>query len=237
MGNFLIFQLAQRSLDLGSVRRSASPAQQICHSHALFSVTERALPLLQLPANVSALIVEMERTRGDPVLMLIDALAGEEAGALPSVLDFGNYSDTQSYQERLNQHQITLLRPKAGLCAPPFDSSALSRRGAVLYSQEDCFPQRLGCSRDGKKFEIKDRVSPCRDSAGASAICREAFRRPCPLCPVPPPTHGAGTCAGITLQSTTRPSFWRRVSAHGIPVQARLPQLTLPASVFINERL
>lgn len=61
--------------------------------------------------------MEMSRTSGDPVLFVKPAAEGYQAGALPSVLDYGNFSDSVSFRERLDQHSRLLHAPPAGLCA------------------------------------------------------------------------------------------------------------------------
>ena len=44
-----------------------------------------AWPRLQVPQGVASLLVEMNRTSGDPVLFVEPAAAGFRAGALPTV--------------------------------------------------------------------------------------------------------------------------------------------------------
>ena len=44
-----------------------------------------ARPRLQVPQGVASLLVEMNRTSGDPVLFVEPAAAGFRAGALPTV--------------------------------------------------------------------------------------------------------------------------------------------------------
>jgi len=74
---------------------------------------------VQLPERAEDLLVEMSRTSGDPVLFVKPAAEGYQAGALPSVLDYGNFTDSVSFRERLDQHSRLLHAPPAGLCAFP----------------------------------------------------------------------------------------------------------------------
>ena len=36
----------------------------------------------------------------------------------PCSQDYGNYSDSTSFRERLDRHQLVMLYPQPGLCAP-----------------------------------------------------------------------------------------------------------------------
>ena len=53
----------------------------------------RLLRGVQVSEGVEQMVVEMNRTRGDPVLFVKPLAGGYQPGFLPSVLDFANYSD------------------------------------------------------------------------------------------------------------------------------------------------
>lgn len=48
---------------------------------------------MQVSEGVEQMVVEMNRSRGDPVLFVKPLAGGYQPGFLPSVLDFANYSD------------------------------------------------------------------------------------------------------------------------------------------------
>ena len=54
------------------------------------------------------LIVELNRTSGDPVLFVKPHDQGFARYGLPSVHDFDHYADTSSYEDRLDYHSIIL---------------------------------------------------------------------------------------------------------------------------------
>ena len=68
----------------------------------------------QLPEGVQGLLVEMNRSSGDPVLFVKPAAAGFRPGGLPSVLDYDNFTDSVSFRERLNSHSRLLQMPPPG---------------------------------------------------------------------------------------------------------------------------
>ena len=48
---------------------------------------------MQVSEGVEQMVVEMNRTRGDPVLFVKPLAGGYQPGFLPTVLDYANYSD------------------------------------------------------------------------------------------------------------------------------------------------
>lgn len=53
--------------------------------------------------------MELNRTRGDPVLFLKRRDEGFARNAVPSTHDYDLFADGTSYQERLNYHTITRM--------------------------------------------------------------------------------------------------------------------------------
>ena len=51
-------------------------------------------------------MLELNRTRGDPVLFLKRRDEGFARYAVPSIQDYDLYADAISYEERLNHHSI-----------------------------------------------------------------------------------------------------------------------------------
>lgn len=54
------------------------------------------------------LLVELNRTRGDPVLFVKSHDQGFARYGVPSFRDYELYADTSSFEDRLNYHSITL---------------------------------------------------------------------------------------------------------------------------------
>mmetsp|Transcript_12582 Transcript_12582/g.37821 ORF Transcript_12582/g.37821 Transcript_12582/m.37821 type:complete len:987 (+) Transcript_12582:235-3195(+) len=70
---------------------------------------------IHVPENVEQLVVEMNRTTGDPVLFVKPLAAGFQPGSLPTVLDYANYSDSVSFRERLDHHSRIIVQPPPGI--------------------------------------------------------------------------------------------------------------------------
>ena len=68
---------------------------------------------VQLP-TVEAVSLEMNRTRGDEVLFLMPATAGQQLGSVPSLVDYQNFADSTSFMDRSNGHSC-LLTNQSGL--------------------------------------------------------------------------------------------------------------------------
>ena len=66
----------------GSIRGLEQDQAALCRPN----MTDVGSLSAQLPPGQVALVVEMNRSRGDPVLLRKPAAAGVQAGALPSVL-------------------------------------------------------------------------------------------------------------------------------------------------------
>eukprot|EP00899_Mesostigma_viride_P007560 jgi/Mesvir1/16805/Mv15170-RA.2 len=56
----------------------------------------------------SSLLVELKRTRGDPVLFVKEVNGGYVAGGVPSELDFSSFADKEAFHSRLNYHHRIL---------------------------------------------------------------------------------------------------------------------------------
>lgn len=70
---------------------------------------------VQVPAGCLSLLVEMDRFSGDPVLFLKAFLDGSKPTAIPTVMDFAEFSDEHSFRSRLNHHfRLTTNVPEAG---------------------------------------------------------------------------------------------------------------------------
>ena len=67
----------------------------------------RCLPMQTYPQD-GTLVVELNRTGGDPVLFLKRHDEGFARYGVPSFHDFDLFADTSSYQDRLNYHSIVL---------------------------------------------------------------------------------------------------------------------------------
>jgi len=59
------------------------------------------------------LIVSMERSSGDPVVLLKEASQGSVPGGLPTILDYSDFADTKSFKNRYNYHQrsVEVMKP------------------------------------------------------------------------------------------------------------------------------
>lgn len=66
------------------------------------------LPMLQSQPAEGTILVELNRTRGDPVLFLKPQDQGFARYGVPSFHDFDRFADTSSYEDRLNYHSIVL---------------------------------------------------------------------------------------------------------------------------------
>ncbi|KAK9834335.1 hypothetical protein WJX81_008044 [Elliptochloris bilobata] len=67
-----------------------------------------------LPSSGQEVLVEMRRTRGDPVLFVKPVGAGVQAGALPAYQDFDAFADVASFRARLDDHHVLLTNQSAG---------------------------------------------------------------------------------------------------------------------------
>lgn len=66
------------------------------------------LPMLQSHPTEGTILVELNRTRGDPVLFLKPHDQGFARYGVPSFHDFDRFADASSYEDRLNYHSIVL---------------------------------------------------------------------------------------------------------------------------------
>lgn len=57
-------------------------------------------------------MLELNRTRGDPVLFLKRRDEGFARYAVPSIQDYELYANGVSYEERLNHHSIMLMNAR-----------------------------------------------------------------------------------------------------------------------------
>jgi len=67
-----------------------------------------------LEGRSQSLLVEMSRRRGDPVLFVKHADDGFLMGGLPTVFDYREFADTNSFRSRLNYHYRLLENVRAG---------------------------------------------------------------------------------------------------------------------------
>lgn len=74
------------------------------------------LHLQSYPAG-GTILVEMNRTRGDPVLFLKRHDEGFARNAVPSFQDYDFFADSSSYKERLNYHSIKRKSARQGTVA------------------------------------------------------------------------------------------------------------------------
>lgn len=71
----------------------------------------------QVNETLALMLVEMKRTRGDPVLFVKpDGHGYGQQGALPSMLpnDLASYADIQSWSDKLDYHHITMANVLPG---------------------------------------------------------------------------------------------------------------------------
>lgn len=59
---------------------------------------------MQTSEATSSILVEMNRTAGDPVLYAKGFLEGIEPTSLPNIIDFSDYADESSFRSRTNFH-------------------------------------------------------------------------------------------------------------------------------------
>ena len=57
---------------------------------------------------MGAVSLEMNRSRGDEVLFLMPATAGQQLGSVPSLVDYQNYADSTSFMDRSDRHSCLL---------------------------------------------------------------------------------------------------------------------------------
>ncbi len=62
---------------------------------------------VQLPEDATSVMIEMFRTRGDPVLFF-KSVVGPPHGSLPTVLDFDEFADQRDFRERDDYHHLLL---------------------------------------------------------------------------------------------------------------------------------
>ena len=67
---------------------------------------------LQAQPTGGTLVLELNRTRGDPVLFLKRRDEGFARYAVPSIQDYDLYADAISYEERLNHHSIMRMNAR-----------------------------------------------------------------------------------------------------------------------------
>jgi hypothetical protein len=61
-----------------------------------------------LDQAVDGLLVELTRSRGDPVLFLKNKNEGNVVGGLPTVADYTLFADSEAFRSRLNYHHRQL---------------------------------------------------------------------------------------------------------------------------------
>lgn len=66
----------------------------------------------QVQPTGGTLVLELNRTRGDPVLFLKRRDEGFARYAVPSIHDYDLYADGISYEERLNYHSIMRMNAR-----------------------------------------------------------------------------------------------------------------------------
>lgn len=94
--------LRETRLTVGNITSSSIPAG----SWQYFS--------LEVPPGVEEVLVEMGRSSGDPLLFVKPLAAGVLPGGVPTALDYATYSDSASFQQRVNRHSRALLQPPPG---------------------------------------------------------------------------------------------------------------------------
>uniref|UniRef100_A0A061S256 E3 ubiquitin-protein ligase RLIM n=1 Tax=Tetraselmis sp. GSL018 TaxID=582737 RepID=A0A061S256_9CHLO len=70
---------------------------------------------LEVPENTAQLLVELNRTRGDPVLFVKHRDEGFSRGGLPNVQDYDLHADQDSFRSRVNLHYVSVVDPMPGV--------------------------------------------------------------------------------------------------------------------------